>query len=125
METFLDLINDTARKVVIYHPQKIDKIWIDIAENIREDAKLVRDIVNQLDAIAKKSGSLMKSCERIKEIEHEVDELYEYYMSNLFETEKDPIELTKYKNIVQSLEDSTDKARDIGDCIKTIIIKVG
>lgn len=123
MESFLDMINDTARKTVIYHPRSIDKIWIDIAESIKEDAKIVYEIINDIDSISKNSKALTQKCERIKEIEHEVDELYEYYMSNLFETEKDGIELTKYKNIVQSLEDATDKARNISECIKTIIIK--
>lgn len=44
-------------------------------------------------------------------------------MSNLFQTEKDPIEVIKYKNIAQNLEDTTDKAKEISDTVKSIIIK--
>ena len=54
-----------------------------------------------------------------------MDDLYEFYMSHLFEAEKNGIELTKCKNIVQSLEDTTDVAKEIGDCIKMIIAKEG
>ena len=61
---------------------------------------------------------------RIKEIEHKVDELYENFISNLFINEKDAIELVKHKNIVQALEDTTDRAKDISDSIRSIIVKL-
>ena len=117
VETFLDFIHDAAKK--------IDKVWIEIGESILEDAKILSGIMKELEFLSGKSKFLMQKCERIKEIEHEVDDLYECYMSNLFEVEKNAIELIKYKNIVQNLEDATDKAKEIGDCVKTIIVKIG
>ena len=125
VEIFLDFIHDAAKKVVIYHPRSIDKVWVEIGESILEDAKILSGIMNELEYLAGKSKFIMQKCERIKEIEHEVDDLFEGYMSNLFEVEKDAIELTKYKNIIQNLEDATDKAKEIGDCVKTIIVKMG
>ena len=125
VETFLDFIHDAAKKIVIYHPRSIDKVWIEIGESILEDAKILSGIMKELEFLSGKSKFLMQKCERIKEIEHEVDDLYECYMSNLFEVEKNAIELIKYKNIVQNLEDATDKAKEIGDCVKTIIVKIG
>lgn len=125
VETFLDFIYDSSKKMVIYHPQAIDKVWVSIAEAILEDARILREIMNELEHINTKSAIIMQKCARIKEIENEVDDLYECYMSNLFEVEKNAIELTKNKNIIQNLEDATDKAKEIGDCIKTIIVKIG
>lgn len=125
VETFLDFIHDAAKKVVIYHPLTIDKVWVDIGESILEDARIISGIMNELEFLTSKSKFIMQKCERIKEIEHEVDDLYECYMSNLFEVEKNGIELTKNKNIIQTLEDTTDKAKEISDCVKTIIVKIG
>lgn len=123
IETFLDFIHDSAKKLVIYHPYSIDSLWIEIIEAIVEDAKIISGIVPELPSLGDKAGTLLPKCLRIKEIEHEVDDLYECYMSNLFQVEKDAIELTKNKNIIQSLEDTTDKAKEIAECIKTMIIK--
>lgn len=125
VETFLDFIHDSAKKIVIYHPQSIDKVWIEIGEAILEDARILSGIMKELEFLHTKSKFIMQKCARIKEIEHDVDDLFECYMSNLFEVEKNSIELTKNKNIVQSLEDATDKAKEIGDCLKTIIVKIG
>lgn len=123
IESFLDCIHDCAKKMLIYQPIAIDKVWIEIVESILEDARIISGLVNEFSSISAKAKFLMQKCLRIKEIEHEVDDMYECYMSNLFQIEKNAIELIKNKNIIQHLEDTTDRAKDISDCFKTIIVK--
>lgn len=123
-ESFLDLIHDCSKKLVIYHPKYIDHVWIEIGEAIQEDAKIISGIIQELSNAHEKAKFLMQKCLTIKDIEHEVDDLYECYMSNLFEVERDAIEITKNKNIIETLEDTTDKAKEIADCIKNIIVKL-
>ena len=62
---------------------------------------------------------------RIKEDEHICDDIFESYMSNLFEVEKDAIELVKKKNIVQALEDTPDVAKSLSNTIRSIAVKMG
>lgn len=124
IESFLDFIHDCSKKLVIYHPKHIDHVWIEIGESIQEDAKIITGIIQELGNAQEKAKFLMQKCHTIKDIEHEVDDLYECYMSNLFEVEKDAIEITKNKNIIETLEDTTDKAKEIADCIKNIIVKL-
>lgn len=122
IEQFLDLINDSARKIVIYRPKYIDNAWQEIGGAICEDAKILLEIATLLEHYKKNTLLLREKCARIKEIEQEVDDLYECYMSQLFEAEKDGIELTKCKNIVQSLEDTTDAAKQVADCVKMVLV---
>ncbi|MFA6334869.1 MAG: DUF47 family protein [Bacteroidales bacterium] len=124
IDTFLDFIHDAARKKVMYKPKTTYKDMITIIDDIVEDAKILKGIMMQLEFIAKKSDLILKECKKIKDIEHEVDDLYENFNSFLFENEKDAIELVKHKNIVQSLEDTTDRAKDVGDSIRSIIVKL-
>ncbi|MEN6619852.1 MAG: DUF47 family protein [Rikenellaceae bacterium] len=124
IDTFLDFIHDAARKKVMYKPKTTYKDMITIIDFIIEDANIIRDIVQDLEHLSKKSDEAVKRCRRIKDIEHKVDELYENFNCFLFENETDAIELVKHKNIVQSLEDTTDKAKDISDSIRSIIVKL-
>jgi len=124
IDTFLDFIHDAARKQVIYRPKATHKDLITIVDYIMEDARILLEIVKDLEFITKKSEIIVKKCNKIKEIEHQVDDLYEEFNSFLFDTEKDAIELVKHKNIVQSLEDTTDRAKDISDTVRSIIIKL-
>ena len=124
IDTFLDFIHDSARKLAMYKPLSPSKDLITIVDLILEDAKLINEIARNLEFLVKRNGEILKLCKRIKEIEHKVDELYEDYNIFLFQHEKDAIELVKNKNIVQSLEDTTDRAKEISDSIRSIIVKL-
>ncbi len=123
IDTFLDFIHDCSRKRVMYHPKTTYEQNMIIVDLIKEDAMVLHDIVKQLEFLSKNSVYILKQCARIKEIEHKVDDLYESFVSDLFHNEKDAIELVKHKNIVQALEDTTDRAKDVSDTIRSLIVK--
>lgn len=123
IDSFLDFIHDCSRKRVMYHPKSLYEEDITMVEMIKEDAIVLLDIVNNLEFLTKKSDYILKQCVRIKEIEHKVDDLYESFISKLFDVETDPFEMVKHKNIAQALEDTTDRAKEVGDKIKALIIK--
>lgn len=123
MDTFLDFINDSAKKMSIYHPKRVDAPVIRIAELIYKDAELLEQLIGELEDLRKKGDHLDSLCTRINDIEHEADDIYEEYMSFLFTEEKDAIELTKNKNIIQAFEDTTDRAKAVAEVVRTIIVK--
>jgi len=123
LDTFLDFIHDSARRIILYQPKEIDKQLIDIISYIVEDARILSSIMAELEQMHSKSKFITQKCAHIQDIEHAVDDLYEDYLLTIFEHEKDAIELVKLKNIVQALEDATDKAKEIGDTIKNILLK--
>jgi len=124
IDNFLDFIHDAARKQVMYKPKNTYKDTITIVDSILEDAQIINSMVKELENINKRRNEILKMCKKIKDIERKVDELYEDFNGFLFENEKDAIELVKHKNIVQSLEDTTDRAKDISDTIRSIIVKL-
>lgn len=123
MDTFLDFIHDSARRIVMYRPNTMYNTLLTIAEHITEDARILKEIMDELEYIQKRPQKINEKCVLIKTIEHTVDDLYEQFMYDIFANEKDAIELVKQKNIGQALEDATDRAKDIGDTIRGIIIK--
>ena len=122
-DSFLDLMYDAAKKISIYNPKKNDPIWAQIADNIHRDAVLIKEIMENLEKMRSKHDTIYKHCSEIGEIEHTVDDLYEDSISKLYSSEQDAIELMKYINIVQSLEDTTDLAKKVSNIIRTILIK--
>lgn len=123
MDTFLDFIHDASKRIVMYRPQKINDTLLKIGQLIADDAKILRAVMEELEFIQKRPLAISEKCTQIKQIEHDVDDLYEQFMSDVFANEKDAIELIKLKNIGQVLEDATDRAKDVGDVVRGIIIK--
>lgn len=125
MDTLLDTIRDSSKKIAIYQPKEPSKKLIEIANFVKEDAQILLDITHKFDSLRKEAKEVDDLCDKIKEIEHNVDDVYESYMSNLFQYEKDAIELVKKKNIAQALEDTSDAAKDVSSVIRSIAVKVG
>jgi len=125
MDTFLDCIRDCSKKIAIYQPKESSHKVIEIAGYILADADLLVEITSHFDKMRDEIKTLDSLCDKIKENEHIVDDLYESYMSNLFEMEKDPIELVKKKNIIQALEDTSDMGKALSNTIRSIVVKMG
>ena len=123
MDTLLDFIHDAAKRVLMYRPKNVNQLMVAMAQCIVEDARILGQIMDELDQLQKRPQEINEKCVRIKQIEHDVDNLYEEFMSDVFANEKDAIELVKLKNIGQVLEDATDRAKDVSDIVRGIIIK--
>ena len=95
-----------------------------MAEYIQKAADLILVACQTFDDFRKQIKQIGEICDRIKDIEHSVDDIYESFMSNLFQTEKDAIELVKNKNIVQALEDTSDAAKATSGIIRSIMVKM-
>ena len=123
LDKFLDFINHSAKTILMYNPKKIDKQIKEIIENIHEDASIMIEIFNLLDDLGKNHQQIGDLCQKVTLIEHAVDDIYGDYISYLFANEKDEIELLKYKEIAQVIEDTTDRAKEVTTTVKSLIIK--
>ena len=123
LDKFLDFINHSAKTILMYNPKRIDKQIREIIDNIHEDASTMIAIFSLLDDIGKNHQQISELCQKVTLIEHAVDDIYGDYISYLFANEKDEIELLKYKEIAQVIEDTTDRAKEVTSTVKSIIIK--
>jgi len=124
MDTFLDSIRDSSKKIAIYQPKQSKK-FIEMAEYIVRDAELLLEITGKFDTMRKEVKEIDRLCDAIKDIEHTVDDIYESYMSNLLQLETDPVEIIRKKNIAQALEDVSDVAKALSGIIRSIAVKMG
>ena len=125
MDNVMDMIRDTAKKFSIYQPKTTSNNLTLIAQYIAADAGILVEISKNLDKMREKPKWFDDKCDEIKENEHICDDIYERYMSTLFESETDPIELVRKKNILQALEDTSDAAKHLSGSIRSIVVKMG
>jgi uncharacterized protein len=65
----------------------------------------------------------MNECKAVRDLESEADTVYQSAMRKLFEVEKDPITLMKKKEILDILENASDKCQSVATVIISIFIK--
>jgi hypothetical protein len=61
----------------------------------------------------------------IHTLENEGDVIMRMTMAHLFEREKDPIELIKWKEISERIEESNDICEDVSNVVEGIVLKYG
>lgn len=123
LDDVVDLITSSAKRLIIYQPKQIPNKAMHMAEIILEGAKSIRIGMNELKTMNKKSEVALEQCAKLHDLEHEGDDVYDNFVKELFETEKDARELVKLKDLMQGMESATDKANSVGKILKTIIVK--
>ena len=79
--------------------------------------------MDELETFRKKPTTLRDYCTKLHDIENQADDVYELFITKLFEEEKDCIELIKIKEIMHELEKTTDAAEHVGKILKNLIVK--
>jgi hypothetical protein len=123
LDDVLDYINSCAKKIQLYKPKSMLPHYLELSELILQGAREIRVGLSELKNI-KNPQKIKQSCVRINEIENQADDIYHQAITDLYENEKDAIELIKKMDILAALEEATDKEEDISDVIKSIIIKM-
>lgn len=123
LDDVLDYINSCAKRIELYKISKLPINTIEISELLVLASRELKTAISELRNL-KRPQLIKNACIRLNEIENQVDDLYYMSVSDLFENEKDAIELIKKDAMLKTLETATDKAEDVSDVLKSIIVKV-
>ena len=124
MDSVLDMIEAAAVRMQLY---KIKKP----VDEIKELARILNLAIGKIKKIVyalrdkKKSQEILEDCVEINTLENEGDIVLRMTMARLFEREKDPIELIKWKEIFERIEESIDVCEDVSNIIEGIVLKHG
>jgi predicted phosphate transport protein (TIGR00153 family) len=124
MDDVLDYINGVGQRVLLYKPKSFIKEFTEMADLINKAAIEIDIAVHSLRNAGRNRIRIIENCIKINTIENKADELYHLGISGLFEHEENTNELIKKKGILETLEKVADKAEDVSDVIKTILIKM-
>ena len=61
----------------------------------------------------------------INRLENEADRIHQQAVSRLFDDERDPVTVMKWKETLDFLEDATDRCEDVANVIEGVMVKHG
>ncbi len=74
-------------------------------------------------ALLGKDGQVLQHCVEVNRLENEADKVSREAIGRLFDGEPDPITLIKLKELLEVLEEASDKAEDVANVLETVILK--
>lgn len=119
LDDVLDFTNSAAHRLVLYKINEPPPAAAELAGLIvLQSEELARGV-----SVLEKNGSVLMHCEEVNRLEDEADHVSRRAIAHLFESEKDPIQLIKLKELYEVLEFATDKAEDAANVLEAIVLK--
>lgn len=119
LDDVLDFVNSAALRLVMYKIHNPPPVAAELAGIIVLQCEELGKGVSLLE----KNGHVMKHCEEVNRLEDMADNVSRRAIADLFENEKNPIQLIKLKELYEVLEYATDKAEDAANVIEAIVVK--
>ena len=120
IDDVLDDIDGVAKRLLILKVQKPTPPAIALAETILQGTLEVNSAIGQL---GKGPLDLNECFIKVNTLENEADHIADEAISDLFQNEKDPITLIKWKEIYEKLEKGTDRCEDVANILERISLK--
>jgi uncharacterized protein len=121
LDDVMDSIDAAATLVRLY---RLDTVRF----GARELAQIITASTHQvrlaLDALEKHKGILGHAVE-INRLENEADRIHQQAVSRLFDDERDPLVVIKWKETLDFLEDATDRCEDVANVLEGVVVKNG
>jgi uncharacterized protein Yka (UPF0111/DUF47 family) len=81
-------------------------------------------ITEALQALEDRRG-VLELAARVNQLEREADRVHQDAIVALFDEERDPISVIKWKEILDFLEAATDRCEDVGNLLEGVVVKHG
>ncbi len=119
LDNIVDSIDVTANRIFIYGVKTKIEFSPQLSEVLLLQAKIIADVILNLRDYKNTSKKLVA----IRNLGSEGDTIYQQAITQLFENEKNAIELIKKKDVLKILEKAIDRAQRISVVCESILIK--
>jgi predicted phosphate transport protein (TIGR00153 family) len=119
LDDVLDYVNAAGVRLRLYKIKSPPSIAADLAAMIVEQSEELAQGVSLLE----KNKLVLEHCVEVHRLENEADRLSRKAIADLFDNEKNPIQLIKIKELYEVLETATDKAEDAANVLEAVALK--
>lgn len=121
LDDVMDAIDASAAVVRLYKLKTVRAGTRELAQVITTSTQQVR---LALKALEQKKGLITHAVE-INRLENEADRIHQQSLSTLFDDERDPIMVIKWKETLDFLEAATDRCEDVANVLEGVMVKHG
>ena len=121
LDDVMDSIDASAALVRLY---RLDTVRFGARELAQVISASTHQVRLALDALEKNKGLLGHAVE-INRLENEADRIHQQAVSQLFDDERDPVTVMKWKETFDFLEGATDRCEDVANVLEGVMVKHG
>ncbi|MFL6297626.1 MAG: DUF47 domain-containing protein, partial [Actinomycetes bacterium] len=121
LDDVMDAIDASAARIRLYRLEQVRFGARELAQIISASAQQVRLALDALE----KNKPLKTNAIEINRLENEADRVHPQAVSQLFDEERDPVLIMKWKEALDYLEEATDRCEDVANVLEGVMVKHG
>jgi predicted phosphate transport protein (TIGR00153 family) len=124
LDDIVDAVDALAKRFPLFHIKAMEPIFLRQADVLVGATVALDDAVHRL----RKSRKLSELSDALIEIHHKEslgDDNHHAAMSRLFQGDTDALEVIKWKELYDLIEDAVDGCEDVGNTLERIVLKNG
>lgn len=123
MDKILDLINSTMHRFRMFNVEKSTEALKKIADVLVNITSELEHLIGELKNRSSRSNTISERLAKISKIEHDGDILFRQTVGDLFKNETNPLEVIKWKEIYQNMENTIDLCERVSNVVEGVVIK--
>ncbi len=122
IDNIIDMFNTMVNRLVIYKISGVNKNLVEFSLVIQESVHGVSSMVKGMKNL-KNTKAILEACVEVNRLENVGDSIRNKVLAELFEREKDPITVIKWKEIYEDAETLLDICEDVAHVVESILVK--
>jgi len=119
----LDYITGIIDRMILYKTGEPDQRVKDMVAVLCESLSLQEKALNLIHSVEHNKKEILTACEQINRLERKQDNFYRTGLAYLFDNEKDPVAIIKWREVYEHIEMAEDYVNDVARLISNICIK--
>jgi predicted phosphate transport protein (TIGR00153 family) len=119
LDDVIDLIDAAASRFVLYRIGTVRPGAADLAKILLAACAEVTALIHAIES----RDAALKHCIEINRFENDSDRLCRTLIAQLFDEEKDPVQIIKWKEIFEVIETAVDKCEDVANVVEGVVLK--
>ncbi|MGH7573012.1 MAG: DUF47 domain-containing protein [Gemmatimonadota bacterium] len=122
MDDIMDFVETVSDQCVLYNIDRMTPDARELAEVLVEATLQLEEALKGLRDM-KNARAISERCIDVNRLENRGDEILRKAVARLFDEEKDPISIIKWKEIYENLETATDRCEDVANILEGIVLE--
>jgi hypothetical protein len=118
----LDLIHTASMRVVLFELKGPADDAVALARNLLAACETASTAMGMLNNM-KRSEEIMRLTAEINRIENAGDDLFRQSIAKLYKPGKDPVEIMKWREVLDDIEFAMDRCEDVADAIGGVVLE--
>jgi|SRR5579859_2489607 len=123
LDDVLDLVEAVSERLVLFEIKAVRPPAVDLARVLLKACGDMHKAMTLLPKLASQGKELLDICVEINRLENEADAIYRRAIAELFHNGNDPIDVMKWRDIFDNIEEATDRCEDVANIVEGVVLE--